>query len=168
LHRQKGLDLLVEAIEPLLARYPEMRCCLVGEGPLRETLQSVEERLGRDRFRLLGWRRDAVAMIKACRLLVLPSRYEGMPNVVLEAMAVGKPIAATRVEGVSELLGDNALYQTTLPEDPFAFAALVEDLWVNPTASQILAEQNRTRAAESFSVPQLVDRYETLYRSLLC
>lgn len=168
LHRQKGLDLLVEAIEPLLARYPEMRCCLVGEGPLRETLESVEERLGRDRFRLLGWRRDAVAMIKACRLLVLPSRYEGMPNVVLEAMAVGKPIAATRVEGVSELLGDNAPYQTTLPEDPFAFAALVEDLWVNPTASQVLAEQNRTRAVESFSVPQMVDRYETLYRSLLC
>jgi glycosyltransferase involved in cell wall biosynthesis len=91
-----------------------------------------------------------------------------MPNVVLEAMAVGKPIAATRVEGVSELLGDNAPYQTTLAEDPFAFAALVEDLWVNPTASQVLAEQNRTRAVESFSVPQMVDRYETLYRSLLC
>jgi len=52
--------------------------------------------------------------------------------------------------------------------DGVAFAALVEDLWVNPTASQVLAEQNRTRAVESFSVPQMVDRYETLYRSLLC
>lgn len=166
LHHQKGLDVLVEAIEPLLggsSDIPAMRCLLVGDGPQRDAWNEVAERLGPARFQLAGWRGDSLALIKGCRLLVLPSRYEGMPNVILEAMAAGKPVAATAVEGVGELLGDFADGQTCLPEDPAALRELIQRLWHDADAADELGRQNRQRAVTNHQIGSLADRYRTLY-----
>jgi glycosyltransferase involved in cell wall biosynthesis len=166
LHHQKGLDVLVEAIEPLLggsSDIPAMRCLMVGDGPQRDLWSEVAKRLGPARFQLAGWRSDSLALIKGCRLLVLPSRYEGMPNVILEAMAAGKPVAATAVEGVGELLGDLADAQTCLPEDPAALRELIVRLWYDPDAASELGRQNRQRAVTNHQIGVLVDRYRTIY-----
>lgn len=166
LHHQKGLDVLVTAIEPLLggsADTPAMRCLLVGDGPQRDELSDVAKRLGPARFKLAGWRGDSLALIKDCRLLVLPSRYEGMPNVILEAMAAGKPVAATAVQGLAELLGDVAGPQTCLPEDPTALRELIQRLWQDPAAAHELGRLNRHRAVELHQIGCLTDRYRTLY-----
>lgn len=167
LHPQKGTDVLATVVADLLHRFPEMRCCLVGEGPQRAALQQVADTLGADRFRLVGWRHDALEMIRACRLLVLPSRYEGMPNVVLEAMASGKPVAVTLVEGVAELLAQDTAEQSCPPNDPAALRRLIENLWPDLPSRERLGRQNRARAALGYSVAGMVDRYEMLYRSLI-
>jgi len=170
LHRQKGLDLLVEAIEPMMAvETPQgdqpMRCLVVGDGPLREPLRQVAHRLGPEKFQLAGWRGDSMAMIKGARLLVLPSRYEGMPNVVLEAMAAGKPIAATAVHGVEELLGQSSGGQTCPPENPAALRQLIRQLWQDPSAAAELGRINRQRAVSEHRIESMVDRYRSVYLS---
>jgi glycosyltransferase involved in cell wall biosynthesis len=175
LHHQKGIDLLVEAIRPLLAQTNSrggqqddrpMRCLLVGDGPLRQSLQQEAERLGPDRFQLAGWRADCMALIKGCRLLVLPSRYEGMPNVVMEAMAAGKPVAATTVHGVEELLGASAGGQTCPPEDPAALRQLIEQLWQDRSAAEELGRINRQRVVSSHRIDAMIDRYRSVYASI--
>lgn len=176
LHHQKGIDLLIEAIQPLLAQTsPQgnrcagqpMRCLLVGDGPLRQSLQLVAERLGPDKFQLAGWRADCLALIKGCRLLVLPSRYEGMPNVVMEAMAAGKPVAATKVHGVEELLGTAAGGQTCPPEDPAALRQLIEQLWQDRSAAEELGRINRQQVVSRHRIDTMVDRYRSVYASLV-
>lgn len=167
LHPQKGTDVLAAAVADLFHRFPEMRCCLVGEGPQRPALQRVADAIGTDRFQLVGWRSDALEMIRACRLLVLPSRYEGMPNVVLEAMASGKPVAVTLVEGVAELLAHDAPEQTCQPNEPAALQRLIETLWTDLPTLERLGRQNRARAAQRHGVAAMVDQYESFYRSLV-
>jgi glycosyltransferase involved in cell wall biosynthesis len=167
LHPQKGVDLLAAVVEPLLASQPEMRCLIVGEGPLRESLQQVAERVGPARMQLAGWRADALSLLKACRVVVLPSRYEGMPNVVLEAMACGKPVAVSRVEGVEELLGDLALTQTYPPADGAALRAVLERLWGDQQEAESLGQANRRRAAEIHDLRGMANRYRQLYQALV-
>lgn len=167
LHPQKGIDLLAEVIEPLLATHPEMRCLIAGEGPLRASLQQLADRAGPDRLQLAGWRSDVLSLIKACRMVVLPSRYEGMPNVVLEAMACGKPVAVSRVEGVDELLGELAAAQTCPPEDPKALLALLGDLWGNQQSAERLGWANLKRASRLHDLRGMAAAYRQLYHTLV-
>lgn len=166
LHPQKGVDLLAAVVEPLLASQPEMRCLIVGEGPLRASLQQVAERVGPARMQLAGWRADVLALLKACRMVVLPSRYEGMPNVVLEAMACGKPVVVSCVEGVDELLGELTAAQTCRPGDSAALRRLLERLWSDRQEAEKLGEANRQRAAEIHDLRGMANRYRQLYQIL--
>src|SRR5207253_5358278 len=86
---------------------------LIGDGPQAAALQHCARRLRvQNRVHFAGWRNDVPSIMAAADLLVLPSRWEGMPNVVLEAMAAGKPVIATQAEGTVELLGLAAVAQT--------------------------------------------------------
>ena len=106
LDRQKGLDWLLETAAIWLPQLPRCDLLLVGQGPERRKLEAQCRGLGiGDRVHFAGWRPDVAEILAASRLLVLPSAWEGMPNVVLEAMAAGLPVVATDVEGVRELLG---------------------------------------------------------------
>ncbi|MFO1092136.1 MAG: glycosyltransferase [Planctomycetaceae bacterium] len=101
LHPQKGHRLLIEAVAPLLKPHADWRLMIVGEGPLRGELQKQIDELGcRDRIVLLGFRDDVPRLLKSASLFVLPSLWEGQPNVVSEAMAAHLPVIATDVEGV--------------------------------------------------------------------
>ncbi len=166
LHPQKGVDLLATVLPPLLTEHPAMRCLIVGDGPLRDILQRTADRFGPERMRLAGWRGDALSLIKASRLVVLPSRYEGMPNVVLETMACGKPVAVTQVEGVTELLGDLAEAQTCPSEDAQALQALLDRLWCFRQESQLLGRQNRQRAVSKFDLRGMTEHYREIYHDL--
>ncbi len=166
LHPQKGVDMLASLLEPLLARHPDMRCLIVGDGALRDSLQKVADRVGPARLQLAGWRADALSLVKACRLVVLPSRYEGMPNVVLEAMACGKPVAVSRVEGVVELLDEAAGAQTCPAGDATALSELLDRLWINRQEAEKLGEINRQRAIAEFNPRGMIERYRQVYRSL--
>lgn len=166
LHHQKGLDILMQAIQPLFGAEGDpraIRCLLVGDGPQRQQLAAVASQLGPHRLQLAGWRADSLALIKACHLLVLPSRYEGMPNVILEAMAAGKAVAACDVEGVRELLGGGADAQTCPPGDTAALRALIQRLWNDAAATRTLGQQNRNRARQHHQIDSLVDRYRSIY-----
>lgn len=166
LHPQKGLDLLLQTLPELLKRYPEMRVVIAGDGPLRDWLENAALKFERNRILWVGWRSDALSLIKGCRLLVLPSRYEGMPNVVMEAMAARKPVAATRVEGISELLREGAIDQSCPPEDSTAMFKLLDHLWGDQGRGEMIGERNREIIAAHHSTSAMVQSYRDLYETL--
>ncbi len=167
LHPQKGLDWLLGLTPQLFERMPNHELVLVGDGPQRAELQSMAERLGvADRVRLLGWRADARDLMAAADLLILPSRWEGMPNVVLEAMASGLPVVATRAAGVVELLGPAAPQQTVEFGDGRALIDAIVRTATDPGKSAELGQANRQRVAQHFSLQAMIDAYSELYRSL--
>ena len=113
LEKQKGVNWLIESAPLWLAELPDCHLLLVGDGPMRATLESAAAASGLgERIHFAGWRADVPEILAASDLLVLPSAWEGMPNVVLEAMASRRPVVATDVEGVRELLGPGADLQT--------------------------------------------------------
>ena len=112
LDRQKGLDDLLANCPRVLAALPQHDLVLVGDGPERAALKDLAAARGiAGRVHFAGWRADVPEILAAADLLVLPSRWEGMPNVVLEAMAAGKPVVATRAHGVEDALGELAKEQ---------------------------------------------------------
>lgn len=165
---QKGLDLLIQQAASLFSQVPEVDLLLVGHGPARATLERQVRALNlSDRIHFAGWQADIPEILAASEVVVLPSRWEGMPNVVLEAMAAGKPVAAASVEGISELLGPGADAQSAPPEDALAFRELVLFLLKAPHQAALLGEQNRLRATREFCIQKMIERYESLYTSLL-
>jgi len=167
LHPQKGIDLLQRQIDRIAPRESRRKLLFVGDGPLRGGLEHWARRVGHDRVQLVGWQADVAPLLRGARLLVLPSRYEGMPNVVLEAMASGLPVVCSRVEGVAELLGDDDR-QTFAAGDDGAMAERVERLYEDANLAASLGRQNRARAAKSFSIETMVASYRRLYRELGC
>ena len=167
LHRQKGLDVLFDALPPLLERFPEMRVVIAGDGPLHDFVQQNGVDAHPGRLVMTGWRSDALSLIKGCRVLVLPSRFEGMPNVVMEAMAARKPVAATRVEGIGELLREGAIDQSCPREDAAALKLVIEKLWSDPGRGDLIGERNREIVAAHHSTEAMVQSYRDLYFSLI-
>ncbi|MHB8901524.1 MAG: glycosyltransferase [Thermoguttaceae bacterium] len=167
LEPQKGLPWLLETARQWLPGVPDSDLLLVGSCRQQPELEALAGRLGiAPRVHFAGWRPDVPAILAASQLLVLPSRWEGMPNVVLQAMACGLPVLATVAEGIEELLGDEADAQTV----PYGQTQLFSDklLAILSCASLAarLSHANRRRAAEEFSVGRMIHAYEDLWESL--
>jgi len=168
LDEQKRSSWLVVHAPSLFERLPQHDLVFVGDGPQRRIIYDLSKQLGvADRVHLVGRRDDIPRVLRACDLLILPSAWEGMPNVVLEAMAAGLPVVATQVEGVRELLGPRADEQVIAVGDwrtliSRAFALLGD----SPSAGDVGAE-NQRRAREFFSLSAMFDAYAELYRRLL-
>ncbi|NNE01214.1 MAG: glycosyltransferase [Pirellulaceae bacterium] len=167
LHPQKGIDLLQRQIDVLAPANSNRRLLLVGDGPLRGDLETWAEKIGADRVRILPWQKDVAPILKASRVLVLPSRYEGMPNVVLEAMASGKPVVCSRVQGSEELLSHDNGKQAFAPGDDNAMKKLVEQFLCDQSLCEEVGLKNRRRAEVDFSVASMVDAYRRHYQSVL-
>jgi len=168
LHPQKGFDWLLENCTALLESWPQHHLLIVGEGPERERLQAQARALTvARRVHFLGWRGDVPDLLAASDLFLLPSRWEGMPNALLEAMASRLPVVATEVEGVRELLGPLSTNQVVPLGEGAAFVNAISKILAEPTLARLLGEQNRARVEEGFSLPQMVRQYELLYDSLV-
>jgi glycosyltransferase involved in cell wall biosynthesis len=164
---QKNTAWLIELAPRLLAELPGRHLLLVGQGPLLAQLRTRADELGlAGRVHFVGWRPDVPAILAASEMLLLPSRWEGMPNVVLEAMAVGLPVVATAAEGVRELLGPDAGCQVIPHGDAAALVQAAARLASDGLLRGELGAQNRRRAAEHFSLEAMVRRYEALYDEL--
>ena len=166
LDEQKGLDLFLEQTPELFQRLPEHDLLLVGDGPQRDALEAQAQRLGiAERVHFAGWQSDIPGILKAAALFVLPSRWEGMPNALMEAMACGLPVAATGAEGVAELLGDQAAWQLGSVEEQ-DFIDHIVNIAKNPDLARELGEKNRQRVAENFSLEAMVAQYQRLFEAL--
>ncbi|TWU26919.1 N,N'-diacetylbacillosaminyl-diphospho-undecaprenol alpha-1,3-N-acetylgalactosaminyltransferase [Novipirellula galeiformis] len=167
MHPQKGLELIQEQIDLLAPPGSNRRVLLIGEGPLESKIDHWTRQVGLDRVKRLPWRANIGAWMRASRVLVLPSHYEGMPNVVLEAMAAGLPVVCSNVEGSSELLAhcpDDQLFESG---DSDAMARQVKRFLDDAALSRDRGQRNQSRARTDFSIPTMVDRYRTLYRDLI-
>ncbi len=164
---QKGLEYLVRALARLKAREPRPVLVVVGDGPRRGELASEAGTLGVTAV-FLGHRADVAWLLGAFDLFVLPSVTEGLPLVVLEAMAAGCPVVAARVGGVSEAVRDGATGWLVPPADPDALARAIDEALANPIRAQAYAAAARVRVRRRFTVDRMVEKTLAVYREALC
>jgi glycosyltransferase involved in cell wall biosynthesis len=156
---QKGFDLLLEAVPGLPE---EATLTILGEGPLRPGLtQLAEEHKVEHRVRFPGFSDNPYSSMAACDLFVLSSRYEGLPNVVLEALALGAKVAAFDCPGdVREILRDVPGCRLARPEDPRDLARAIMEALADDSGP----EQRRRIAVERYDAPTITRRYEEVFQ----
>jgi L-malate glycosyltransferase len=175
LTRQKGLENFLEAVAALKPRYPTARFLIVGdvgadpaEWPYRGELTDLAGRLGvTDRVIFTGLRSDIPAVLGCADVAVMPSLNEALSNVLLESMAAGAPVVATRVGGTPEALHDGQTGLLVPPGDSDAIATAVARLLDDRELATRLGRAARDRIATKFSVSQMVHATEDLYMELL-
>lgn len=168
LDEQKGFDWLIRLAAKLLSEKPDWELVIVGDGHLFPKLTSqIESERMSDSVRLVGWQSDLPSWFRSSEIYVLSSRWEGMPNALIEAMAHGLPVMATEVEGAAELLPD-ALAEQLITHDKTAEAeALLRRLMEAPAKRQQLGEGNRQQIEAHFSLRQMLTSYEDMLANLL-
>ncbi len=138
---------------------------LVGDGPLRRTVEEELRRLGLGAtVRLLGEREDVATLLAQSDVFVLASRSEGLPLSILEAMAAGLPVVASRVGGVPELVVDGETGLLVRPGDPEQLAAALGRLLADELLRRRLGEAGRARAREHFDLDSVRRAHVDLYR----
>lgn len=173
LHRLKGIEHFLEAAVLVRRRFPETRFLIVGEtSPNERAYQSVlarlAERLGvADRIVFAGLRTDVPDLLASATVSVMPSLNEALSNVLLESMAAGVPVVATRVGGTPEAIEDGVNGLLVPPADPVALANAVGSLLADRSLAARLGRAGRQRVSEKFSMERMVHETEQLYHSLL-
>jgi glycosyltransferase involved in cell wall biosynthesis len=164
LSHEKAPDVWLEAFARL--RDPELGTCYVGDGPLRPDLElRAREPDLAGRVRFAGEMADAARLLPAFDALVLSSRTEGTPMVLLEALDAGVPVIATAVGGVPDLLSDTEGWLVPA-EDPVALAAALESVRARPDEARARAESARSRIARDPAYPLWIDAHRNLYRAI--
>ncbi len=140
---------------------------IVGEGPCRSPLETRVRALGLgERVRLLGERGDVALLLRGLDVFVLPSLGEGISNTLLEAMATGLPVVATRVGGNPELVEDGVNGRLVPPADPGALAGALAEYLADPALRALHGKTSRQLAVERFGLDRMAARYRKLYRGL--
>jgi glycosyltransferase involved in cell wall biosynthesis len=162
--RQKGQDVLLRAWEAVAGRVPGARLALVGDGPDHARLRARAP----ESVVFAGAVTDVVPWYQAADLVVLPSRWEGMALAPLEALACGRPVVVTDVDGARESLPE-ALAPRCLvpPEDSAALAAAVADLLLDPLLRESLGHQGRRYVLSTHDVRRTAEQVAGVYRDLL-
>jgi glycosyltransferase involved in cell wall biosynthesis len=159
---RKGLRYLLEAFREV--QEPGARLLVVGDGPGGQVFREMAAADRRVEF--LGYRKNGAEYIKASDVLVLPSYYEGLPNVVMEAMVVGTPVIATEVFGTPELIEDNATGLLVPPRDKDSLREAMGRMIADPPLRSRLSGEAAKKAGY-YSVGRMIGEYEEIYRRLL-
>ena len=168
LHEQKGHKYFVEAAAELVKQLPNIEIRIIGDGDCRTQLQAQVVDLGlQDVIYFMGTRRDIAAQLSQMDVFVLPSLWEGMPFVLLEAMAAGVPIVATNVDGVSEILKHEFEGVLVPPRDPHALAEAIVKVFRNKKRTREIVVNAKKKIAAEFSIEKMVQSTESVYRSLV-
>ncbi|GEA16569.1 glycosyl transferase family 1 [Moorella sp. E308F] len=165
---QKNHKLLIEAFALAVKEYTTMQLWLVGDGPLRRAVERlVKERELEEKVFFLGIRDDVPELLADSDVFILPSDWEGVPLTVLEAMAADKPVIATAVGGVPELVEDGVTGILVPPCNSYALAQGILRLVKNTDLRQRMGKAAQKRALERFDITRTAREYEALYLKLL-
>jgi glycosyltransferase involved in cell wall biosynthesis len=168
LAEQKGHRSLCRAVPAILERVPNARFLWAGDGPLEGELRALACRLGVDEtVRFLGRRDDVPDLLGAADLFVLPSLFEGLPLAVLEAMAAGLPVVATRAGGTAEVVDDGVTGHLVPAGDVAALADAVADLLRHPARARAWGRAGRARFEREFHAGRMARETAEVYRGLL-
>lgn len=168
LRREKGIQHMIEALPQVLQAVPEARYLVVGDGEHRAALEELAGRLGvADRVIFTGLRKDIPDLLAVSDLFVLPTLGDVLPTVLSEAMAARKPIVASRVGGVPEMVEEGRNGLLVEPGDPGQLAAACLRLLRDRPAAQEMGRAGWEIAAERFNVRRQVQRLGDLYQELL-
>ncbi|MFA8018892.1 glycosyltransferase [Bremerella cremea] len=171
LHEQKGFDWLIFRLAELLREKPEWELVILGEHGegkvLAELLTQVESEELEDSVSLPGWQANLPEWFNQAEIFALSSRWEGMPNALIEAMAHGLPVMATDVEGVAELLPGKLARQVVTHDETEQAEQLLRKLMDDAELRRTLGQANRQQIETQFSLRQIVHLYESLLNRLL-
>ena len=161
----KNINGLIEAVSEL----DDVGLVIVGDGPERSKLETLTQRLGiRERVYLAGQRskKETLSLMCACNIFVLNSSYEGLPHVILEAMALGLPVVATDVGGVSEVISDGENgFLINFSKSSAELVLQIKTLIKEKDIRVILARNGRLHALKSFSVSRMIQETEEILKS---
>lgn len=166
---RKGFDVLIKAIRLARDRGVEIEVVVAGEGPEREALETLADEVGvLANVRFVGGQshRDVLYLMKHSRYFVLASRAEGMPLVIAEAMACGKAVVATNVDGASEIIQDGKTGILVKSDDAGSLAEALIKLYTNPVLCETLATDGKDWARKEFSWEAIAGRYLKLFDEL--
>ncbi|WLW54889.1 glycosyltransferase [Streptomyces sp. YU58] len=162
--RQKGQDVLLEAWPSVTRRVPEARLLLVGDGPERDRLRARAP----ESVLFAGAVTDVAPWYQAADLVVLPSRWEGMALAPLEAMACGRPVLLTDVDGARESLPPDLLPRCLVPPgDPAPLAGAMTELLLDPLLRESLGHEGRHHVLSTHDVRHTAEAVADVYRDLL-
>lgn len=159
----------VRAAAAAHAQDSELRFFIAGDGELRPQVERLarELGLGNDVLKLLGWRTDVPELLRAMDVFLLTSLFEGLPRVVLQAMAAGVPVVATAVDGTPEVVEDRRTGLLIPAGQPERAAAAVLELTRDPTLRQECVRRGRERIDKRFEIREMVQSLDRIYLSLL-
>jgi glycosyltransferase involved in cell wall biosynthesis len=168
LHVQKGIEQLIRDAPTLLRELDGYHLVVMGTGPLETRLATLlKSQQHADRIHLVGWQADPLPWMRRSRLLLLPTVYEGMPNVVLESMVAGLPVISFEVDGLRQLLGDHGSVQADSqlvpPGDFQSFISAAQRLCKDEPLRQSCIGSNRQRVEDYFQLTAQMAAYERLY-----
>lgn len=164
---QKRVADLLKVLDLLQHVQPDLRTAIVGDGPLRGSLEKLARQLElTDRVRFLGHRDDVPRLMAAADVVALPSEYEGLPNVVLEAMIQAKPVVATAAPGTTEVVVDGVTGVLAPVGSLPLLARGLRDLIRDPRRAAALGAAGRERALAEFRADAMVARFADLYERL--
>ena len=169
LQRQKGFDLALSALASIIDRFPATHLIIAGDGPERGSLERQVADLNlTGAVDFVGWISpdNVLALIGSVSMVIMPSRYEGLPLVGLEAALMARPIVASRISGLSEIVLHEKTGLLIQPEDTEGLADAIVFLLAHPEAAVQMGRAGRSRVQELFSWEHCVEAYDTLYRKL--
>ena len=162
--RQKRVDLFLAAAKDTAARIPQARFLVIGAGELAEEMKSLAAQLNLDsKVVFTGATEKVDSLLAAMDLLVLASDFEGFPNVILEAMAAGRPVVATDVGGCRELVSNGITGFLVPPGDSQAISDRMVQVLTLPDRGRSLGAAGRARTLREFDVKVMARRFEALY-----
>jgi glycosyltransferase involved in cell wall biosynthesis len=166
LDRQKGFATLIEAMSRL--KSTPLRCAILGDGPERSRLEALIRRHHLEKsVWLLGEKADIPSWLSAFDLYCLPSLWEGLPNSLLEAMALGLPVVASGVDGVPEAVTSGKDGLLVPPAKPGALAAALKKLAADGPMRIALGANAKAAVSERFTLRRMIGEYERAYEDVL-
>lgn len=166
LRRGKGHELAFDVVGRLTSANPTLRLLVVGDGPQRAALQSAASSLG-DRVVFAGHRDDVPDVVAACDVLLHPSDFDAYPTTLLEAMRAGRPVVASAVGGIPEIVDDGLTGLLVPPGDVEAFADAVTQLARDTKRRRALGDAGRAKFESSFEAGAWAARVRKIYESVL-
>jgi glycosyltransferase involved in cell wall biosynthesis len=162
--RQKGVDVAVEGLALIRERHPAARLVVLGEGPLRGELMELAERRGiADAVSFPGRVGDVAWWFRRADVVVHPARWEGFGLALLEAMLCERPVVATAVSSIPEIVADGETGLLVPPDDPRALADAATALLDDPARAAAMGAAGRARARAEFSIARMAERTAEAY-----
>ena len=163
---QKDIPTFLKMASLISKDVPKAQFLIVGDGEKRRELQDLAHKLGLgDHIRFLGYRKDVLDLLRTFDIFALSSLWEGLPIVILEAMAAEKPVVATAVDGVTEAVEHGKTGLLVEPRRPDLLAKSVVELINNPGRAKTMGKKGREKLEKSFSIERVINTVEQIYFS---
>jgi len=167
LHRQKGLPYLIEAAKKISRIYPKVKVFIVGEGPQRQKLERLIKKMGLiNTVQLLGERKDIMRIFSLFDVFVLPSLWEGLPYVLIEAGACGLAVVASDIDGIKEIIKDGETGVLVSPKDSDALARSIVKILPDEDMRDRLGRNLKNAVFPRYTLSRMVQQTQELYRRI--